>query len=75
MHQFHDFIGVDPKNTQDLSYEQLIKSLEYLILLILKNAEVTIKGIGCADVINKRDWLSKEDTSSLTVSTKGLMLS
>ena len=45
------------------------------MFLKLKSDEVTIKGRGCADGRKHRDWLSKEDTLSPTVSTEGLMLS
>ena len=45
------------------------------MFLKLKIDEVTIKGRVCADGRKQRDWLSKEDTSSPTVSTEGLMLS
>ena len=41
----------------------------------LKSDEVTIKGRWCADGRKQRDWLSKKDMSSSTVSTEGLMLS
>ena len=41
----------------------------------LKIDEVTIKGRGCADRRKHQDWLSKEDTSSPTVYTEGLMIS
>ena len=44
------------------------------MFLKLKSDEVTIKGRGCADWRKQRDWLSKEDTSSPTVSTEGLVL-
>ena len=40
----------------------------------LKVDDFTIKGRGCADGRKQWDWLSKEDTSSPTVSTGGLML-
>ena len=45
------------------------------MFLKLKSDEVKIKGRGCADGRKQRDWISKEDTSSPTVSTEGLMLS
>ena len=45
------------------------------MFLKLKINEVTIKGKGCADGREHRDWLSKEDMSSKTVSTKGFMIS
>ena len=44
------------------------------MFLKLKSDEVTTKGRGCADGRKQRDWLSKEDTLSPTVSTEGLML-
>ena len=45
------------------------------MFLMLKSDEVTIKGRVRADRRKQRDWISKEDTSSPTVSTEGLMLS
>ena len=45
------------------------------MFLKLKSDEVTINGRGCTDGRKKRDWLSKEDTSSPTVFTEGLMIS
>ena len=75
LHQFHYFRVVEPKKPQDLSYEHRRRSLVYLMFLKPKSDEVTIKGRGCADRRKQRYWISKEDTSSLTVSTEGLMLS
>ena len=75
LHQFCDHRVVEPKKPQDLSYEQRRRSLAYTMFMKLKSDEVTIKGRGCADGRKQRDWLSKEDTSSPTVSTEGLMLS
>ena len=74
LQQFHDFRVVEHKKPQYLSYEQQRRSLTYLMFLKLKIDEVTIEGRGCADGRKQRDWLSKEDTSSPTVSTEGLML-
>ena len=45
------------------------------MLLKLKMDKVTIKGRGFACGINQRNWISKEDKFSLTMSTEGLMLS
>ena len=45
------------------------------MFLKLKIDEVKIKGRGCTDGRKQRDWLSKEDTLSKTVSNEGLMLS
>ena len=75
LHQFHDLRVVKPKEPQDLSYEQRRRSMAYLMFLKLKIYKVTTKGRGCADRRKNRDWISKEDMSSLTVSTEGLMLS
>ena len=44
------------------------------MFLKLKNNEVKIKGIGCVDERKQWDWISKEDTSSPTLSTEVLML-
>ena len=75
LQQFHYIRVVEPKKPQDLSYEQRRRSMAYLIFLKLKSDEVKIKGKGCADRRKQRDWLSKEDTSSPTVSTECIMLS
>ena len=45
------------------------------MFLKLKRDEVKFKGIGCAGGRKHRDWISKEDTLSPTVSTEGIMLS
>ena len=45
------------------------------MVINLKNEEVTVKGRVWADVGNGRDWLYKEDISSPTVLTMGLILS
>ena len=45
------------------------------MFLKLKSYEVTIKVRECADGRKQQDRLSREDTSSPTVSTEGLMLS
>ena len=44
------------------------------MFLKIKSDEVAIKGRGCADGRKQWDWLSKEDMSLPTMSTKGLML-
>ena len=63
-----------PKKPQDFIYEQRRRSLEYLMFLRLKIDEVTIKGRGCADGRKHQELLSKEYTSSPTMSTEVLML-
>ena len=44
------------------------------MFLNFNNYEVKIKAIGWVDERKQRKWLSKEYTSSPTVSTEGLML-
>ena len=44
------------------------------MLLKLNNEAVAIKGRGCADGRNQRNWVSKEDTSSPNVSNDGLII-
>ena len=44
------------------------------MFLKLKRNEDTIKGRGCTDGKKQWDWLFKEDMSSPTVSTEGLMI-
>ena len=75
LQQFHDRRDIDPKETQDLSYEQQMKSLAYMMFLKLENDEVKIKGRGCKDGRKQWNWLSNEGKLSHTVSTKGLILS
>ena len=45
------------------------------MFLKLKIDEVTINGGVFENKRKQRDWISKKDTSSTTVSTEGLMLS
>ena len=49
LQQFQDHRFVEPTKPQDLSYEERISSLAYLMFLKLKSDDVTIKGRGCAD--------------------------
>ena len=45
------------------------------MFLNLKIDEVTTKGRGCTDGRKHQEWLSKEDMSSPTMPTEGLMIS
>ena len=49
-------------------------SLSDMMFLKLKSDDVTIKGRGCTDGRKHQDWISKEDTSSPTLYSKGLIL-
>ena len=75
LQQFHDHRFIDLKEPRDLRSIQQRKRLAYLMVINLKNEEVTVKGRVWADVGNGRDWLYKEDISSPTVFTMGLILS
>ena len=72
--QIHNLKVVDPKNASDLTREQKKAALEYLMFLKKKRCG-RIKGRGCADGRKQREYTSKEDASSPTVSIEALMLS
>ena len=74
LQQFHDRRVFEPKKPQDLSYEQLRRSMAYMMFLKLKRDDVTIKGRVFAYGRKQQDWISKEYISSPTVFTEGLML-
>ena len=72
--QIHNLKVVDPKNANDLTREQKKAALEYLMFLKKKRCG-RIKGRGCEDGRKQREYTSKEDASSPTVSIEALMLS
>jgi hypothetical protein len=57
-----------------LTKEDKKSALLYLMYLKQKHYR-KIKGCGCADYCKQQDYVMKEDSSSLTVSLKALMLS
>ena len=71
---FHNYIVVYPKNPCELTYEQRMKILEYLMSLKLHNDEVNIKVRGCTYGRNQWKFLSKENTTYQTVSTDGFIM-
>ena len=74
MKQLHDRGVLEPKLATELTREQRTRALAYLMFLKMKR-DGSIKGRGCADGRKQRDWMTKEETSSPTVSTQALMLS
>ena len=65
---------IEPIKAAKLTRAEKKASLEYLMFLKQKRCGI-IKGRGCADGIKQRMYMSKEDTSSPTVTTEGLLLS
>jgi hypothetical protein len=65
---------IEPKKADTLTKAEKKASLEYLMFLKQKRCG-RIKGRGCADGRKQRLYMSKEDTSSPTVTTEGLFLS
>jgi hypothetical protein len=72
--QLHDRGVIRPVNAKDMSREEKQQALQYLMFLKKKRCG-KIKGRGCADGRKQRLYMSKEETSSPTVSTEALMLS
>jgi len=59
---------------EDMSYEQRKKALRYLMFLKEKR-DGTIKARGCADGRSQREYTTKSNTSSPTVSLEAMMMS
>ncbi|VEU38525.1 unnamed protein product [Pseudo-nitzschia multistriata] len=74
LQQLHDREVVEPVPAKELTADQKAKALAYLMFLKEKRCG-KIKGRGCADGRKQRNWMSKEDTTSPTVSIQALMLS
>ena len=65
---------IEPIKAAKLTRAENKASLEYLMFLQQKRCRI-IKGRGCADGRKQRMYMSKEDTSSPTVTTEVLLLS
>jgi hypothetical protein len=74
MKQLHQLNVIEPKAASMLTRAEKKASLEYLMFLKQKRCG-RIKGRGCADGRKQRVYMSKEETSSPTVTTEGLFLS
>ena len=73
MQQLHDRKVMQPVSQKDLSPEQKKEALGYLIFLKKKRCG-TIKGQGCADGRNQRAYITKEQSTSPTISTEAVFL-
>ena len=74
LQQLHNREVLEPKHPSELTKEQHVRALSYLMFLKMKK-DGTIKGRGCADGRKQREWMSKEDTTSPTISNEALILS
>ena len=74
LQQLHDREVIKPKNASELSGSDKEGALQYLMFLRKQKRNGTIKGRGCADG-KKRDYTSKEESSSPTVAIESVMLS
>jgi len=72
--QLHDRDVLLPKDPQMLTPQEKSSALTYLMFLKKKRCG-KIKGRGCADGRKQRAYVTKEDSSSPTVSLEALMLS
>jgi hypothetical protein len=71
--QLHDRDVIQPVHAKALSSEDRRNALHYLMFLKQKRTG-KIKGRGCADGRKQRAFISKEDSSSPTVSIESVML-
>ena len=73
MQQLHDRKVMQPVNRKDLSHSQKKEALGYLMFLKKKRCGA-IKGRGCADGRKQRAYITKEESTSPTVSTEAVFL-
>jgi hypothetical protein len=71
--QLHDRNVIEPVQMASLSADDKRNALQYLMFLKQKRTG-KIKGRGCADGRKQRSFISKEDSSSPTVSIEAVML-
>ena len=71
--QLHDRKVMQPVRRKDLSPEQKREALGYLMLLEKKHCG-KIKGWGCADGHKQRAYITKEQSTSPTISTEAVFL-
>ena len=64
---------MQPISQKDLSPEQKKEAFGYLMFLKKKRCG-TIKGRGCADGHKQRVYITKEESTSLTISTEAVFL-
>ena len=73
MQQLHDRKVMQPINRKDLSLSQKKEALGYLMFLKKKRCG-TIKGHGCADGGKQQAYITKEESTSPTISTEAMFL-
>ena len=73
LQQLHDRMVIEPMQTDKLDEKDKQNALQYLMFLKQKR-DGRIKGRGCADGRKQRVYMTKEEASAPTVSTKGLLL-
>ena len=73
MQQLHDRKVMQPINRKDLSLSQKREALGYLMFLKKKRCG-TIKGHGCVDGRKQRAYITKEESTSPTISTEAVFL-
>ena len=73
MRQLHDRNMMTPVHKNCLTLEQRKDALAYLMFLKRKHCG-KIKGHGCADSRKQRAYITKEESTALTVSTEAVFL-
>ena len=73
MQQLHDRKVMQPINQKDLTLAQKREALGYLMFLKKKRSG-TVKGRGCADGRKQRAYITKEESTSPTISTEAMFL-
>ena len=73
MQQLHDRKVMQPINRKDLTPAQKREALGYLMFLKKKRSG-TVKGRGCADGRKQRAYITKEESTSPTISTEAVFL-
>ena len=73
MQQLHDRKVMQPVSRRDLTPAQKRDTLGYLMFL-KKKRNGTVKGRGCADGRKQRAYITKEDSTSPTISTEAVFL-
>ena len=73
MQQLHDRKVMQPVNRKDLTPAQKREALGYLMFL-KKKRNGTVKGRGCADRRKQQAYITKEDSTSPTISMEAVFL-
>jgi len=74
LNQLHERDALLPRKKEDMTHDERKKALRYLIFLKEKR-DRTINARGCADRRSQREYTTKAETSSPTVSLEAMMMS